>query len=701
MTQIGKYVVLRELGQGGMGVVFEARDPTLDRPVAIKLVNGRGDPERFLREARAAARVIHPNCVPIFDMGEHAGSPFLVMELVPGMSASDFVASIGPLRPKTATEIVAAACRGIDAVHSAGIVHRDIKPSNLLISTSGTVKVADFGLARAVDSNAPTLTGDRAIGTPHYMSPEQCHAEPADARSDIYSLGATYYVLLTNRFPYRGEHELQIMFAHCNDPVPDPRAVVPTVPEACVKIIRKAMAKNPAERYQTAREMLTDLENFIATDPSPTLDLSGIETPLSRNSLPSNKPLATSIDTTEWHPDAGSSNTNTPVRSSTVALPAISSRGSRRRFLAVLVVLGVAAISIGGYFAFRGTDAAKRDTDPNNFAGNHDDTRPPVLVPVRRVEANVGVLGVAVSDGGRWLAVGLNGAHEPVKHGGVKLFDRAAGAAPEVWWKWKEESCNSVAFSPNGKLLVAGFSGNGKIRIWSMAEQKEVSFADSTFTSDAAGNVIGVAFSHDGKWLAASADGWGSKPGRVRIWQVSDGTHLRDLTQQDPLRPPQALRGISFASDGRTLAAAIKAAPGSQPLVDVWDAESGNHIKTLLITQATLGPSVSFARREPLLAYTSKEDIQLARPLSFELGKRIVTQNTEPAGLAISPDGTLVAVSLADTIELIDTKTERWLQPLKGQAGPIYAMTFTADGQTLITGSESKTVHEWAIPPRE
>jgi len=460
------------------------------------------------------------------------------------------------------------------------------------------------------------------------------------------------------------------------------------------------MAKDPAERYQTAREMLADLERFIATDPSPTLDLSGVETPRSPNSLPSNKPSATSIETTEWQPDDGSSNANAPVRSSTVALPAISSRGSRRRFLAVLVVLVVAAVSIAGYFAFRGTDTAKRDTDPNNVT-DHDDKKPPVLVPVRQVEANVGVLGVAVSESGRWLAVGLNGAHNSVKNGGVKLFDRAAGAVPEIWWKWREESCNAVAFSPNGKLLAAGFSGNGKIRIWNMAEEKEITFDNSTFTQSAAGNVIGVAFSQDGKWLAASADGWGSKPGRVRIWRVSDGTHLRDLTQQDPHRPPQAVRGICFASDGKTLAAAIKAAPGSQPLVDVWDAESGNHLKTLLITQATLGPSVAFARNAPLLAYTSKEDIQLARPLSFELGKRIVTQNTEPAGLAISPDGSLLAVSIADTIELIDTMTERRLPPLKGQAGPIYAMTFTADGKTLISGSESKTVHEWAIPPRE
>src|SRR5438309_4151681 len=124
MTHIGKYVVVRELGRGGMGVVYEARDPALDRPVALKLINGRADPERFLREAQSAAKVIHPNLVPIFDLGEHDGSPFLVMELVAGMTASEFLERRGPLRWKTATRIILAACRGMAAVHEAGLVHR-------------------------------------------------------------------------------------------------------------------------------------------------------------------------------------------------------------------------------------------------------------------------------------------------------------------------------------------------------------------------------------------------------------------------------------------------------------------------------------------------------------------------------------------------------------------------------------------------
>ncbi|MBA4187439.1 MAG: hypothetical protein C0467_05405 [Planctomycetaceae bacterium] len=689
MTHIGKYVVLRELGQGGMGVVFEARDPTLDRPVAVKLVKDRGDPERFLREARAAARVIHPNCVPIFDMGEHAGNPFLVMELVVGMSASDYLERHAPLSPRVATDIVAAACRGLQAIHDAGLVHRDIKPSNLLISKAGTVKVADFGLARVVDGNAPTLTGDRTIGTPQFMSPEQCYAEPADARSDVYSLGATYYVLLTNRHPYRGEHELQIMFAHCNDPIPDPREVVPSVPESCAQAVRKAMAKNPAERYQSAQEMLADLEAILAADPSPTLGLNGTATPPSRGA-PARFSLApTASDTAPWQPDKGDDETGE------TSLSGQEDTTTRRRWI-IGVSTSIALGSLGGYFALRSNSDTRKD----------DELRPevaakPVLVPVRNVGGAVGVLGVAVSDDEHWLAVALSDAHAPSKAGGVKLFDRTAGAVPEVWWKWRDDSCNSVAFSPDGKLLVAGFSGSSKIRVWSMATQKELNFVASVFKGDASGNVVAVAFSPDGKLLAASSDGWVSRPGRVRVWRVSDGSHLRDLTQQEPGRPVQPIRGISFSPDGKTLAAAVKMAPGSQPLIEVWDAESGNHVKTLLVTQATLGPCVAFARNEPLIAYTSQEDVQLARPLSFNPDKRLVTNNNEPAGIALSPDGTLLAISFSETIELIDTKTERLFPPLKGQGGQIYSLAFTANGKTLISGSQSKTVHEWSIPPRE
>jgi serine/threonine protein kinase/WD40 repeat protein len=718
MTNIGKYVVLRELGRGGMGVVYEARDPALDRPVALKLVNERGDPKRFLIEARAAAKVIHPNCVPIFDVGEHEGSPFLVMELVSGVTASEFLERRGTLRWKTATRIVSAACRGLSAVHDAGLVHRDVKPSNLLISKAGAVKIADFGLARVVGKSVPTLTGDQAVGTPHYMSPEQCWNETVDARSDIYALGATYFVLLTGRPPYHADLELQIMFAHCNDPVPDPRNVAPDTPAACAEVVRKAMAKAPADRYQTAREMLADLEAILTTEkadpppPSPNGD-----TPHPRPDAPTMKGKRSNPSTPgEWAREPGMRGEKTPVetaqktplngtrtgqrtelrREQPTPLadePATDTRLTRRRWLLGLPV-ALAALGAGGYFAFRkqdhddGAGVSPPPPPPSN--------QPPILVPVREVGGAVGVVGgVAVTDDGRWLAVALNDKSDKAR--GVKLFDRSLGHAPEVWWHWQDEPCEAVAFSPDGNWLAVATSVTGKMRLWNMAEKQEADIPASGFHHELRGTVFSVAFSPNNKLLAASVAPFDeARPCFARVWDMVNQTHLRDL-KADKQQP---IRGISFASDSKTLVGAMRLIPGAAAYIEVWEATTGNYSRPIeKIPQAITGPCVAFARNEPLLAYSCLEGVELARPRAFVPGRRFSTNNNEPAGIALSPDGSLIAYSALGGIQVWETETGRGRTEFKGQAENIYSMTFTADGKTLISGSSAGTVCEWVIPP--
>jgi urea transport system substrate-binding protein len=264
--RLGKYTIVGVLGCGGMGVVYEAVDTVLDRRVAVKLLPEAtaSDAEalrRFLAEAKAAARLNHPNTVQIFEVDRRGGDHYIVMELVRGGSAADFVKARGRFNWPEAVRVIADACRGLQAAHDAGLVHRDIKPANIMRAADGEVKPADFGLAKGVGGSAGGQTTAGAIvGTPHYMSPEQCESRPLDARSDVYSLGATFFHLLTGRPPFDADQPLQILFAHCSRPAPDPAEIAPEVPAACSAIVRRAMAKDPADRYPTAGAMLADLE---------------------------------------------------------------------------------------------------------------------------------------------------------------------------------------------------------------------------------------------------------------------------------------------------------------------------------------------------------------------------------------------------------------------------------------------------------
>lgn len=267
---VGKYLLSSQLGRGGMGVVFRATDVELDREVAVKLLAHKSAAdatglERFLRESRSAARLQHPNVVAVYDSGEVEGVPYIVMELCLAGSAQDYLTVRGALPWFQATRVAGNVCRGLAAAHAAGLVHRDIKPGNILFARHQsdrhgfTAKIADFGLARTSGglSSASTL---RVLGTPDYMSPEQCRGEPLDERTDIYSLGATYFALLTARTPYPRLSAMQVMFAHCNGPPPDPREVVPNLPDACARVVRRAMAVQPSARYPSARAMLDDLK---------------------------------------------------------------------------------------------------------------------------------------------------------------------------------------------------------------------------------------------------------------------------------------------------------------------------------------------------------------------------------------------------------------------------------------------------------
>ena len=271
-TSLGKYLITGVLGRGGMGVVLKAHDPLIERDVAIKVLSEHlaTDPtalKRFLAEARAAGRLSHPNVVSVFEVGQQGDLHYLVLEFVAGGSLGEMLENSGALTALEATQATIDAARGIASAHEAGLIHRDVKPANFMRSTDGAIKVTDFGLVKSNTTQSQQVTqAGTVLGTPFYMSPEQCTGQPIDARSDIYSLGATYYSLLTGQDPFHAAAGIpQIMYAHCYGPIPDPSSVNPSVPLACSRIVARAMAKAPNDRYQTMQEMLTDLEHVRAT----------------------------------------------------------------------------------------------------------------------------------------------------------------------------------------------------------------------------------------------------------------------------------------------------------------------------------------------------------------------------------------------------------------------------------------------------
>jgi ABC-type branched-subunit amino acid transport system substrate-binding protein len=263
---VARYQIVELLGMGAMGVVYRAFDTMIERDVAIKILPAelaadRATRDRFLAEAKAAGRLTHPQVVALHEIGQQDRTDYLVMELMSAGNLAQALQRNGPFEPAEATRIIADACQGLAAAHAAGMIHRDIKPSNLLLNAEGAVKLADFGLAKRNIAGAQSLTlAGQVVGTPYYMSPEQCQSKTLDARSDIYSLGATYYSLLTGVTPYHEiESTVQVMFAHVHGEPLDPRKINPAIPDVCAEIVKRATAKSPDDRYQTALEMYTDL----------------------------------------------------------------------------------------------------------------------------------------------------------------------------------------------------------------------------------------------------------------------------------------------------------------------------------------------------------------------------------------------------------------------------------------------------------
>lgn len=257
---VGSYQILEELGRGGMAKVYKAYHPSLDRYVAIKVMDaamsGEHDfIERFRREARVIARLDNPHIVPVYDFDEHKGQPYLVLKFIDGQTLGERMKS-SPLSKMEVLDIVTAVGEGLQYAHKHGILHRDIKPSNVLIAGNGIVHLTDFGLARMVEGNS-SLTGDTIVGTPHYISPEQAlNAESIDERTDIYSFGVMIYEMVTGRVPFEADTAFSVIEDHLYTPPPPPSSIISDLSLDVEEVILKALAKKSDDRFKKVSDLV-------------------------------------------------------------------------------------------------------------------------------------------------------------------------------------------------------------------------------------------------------------------------------------------------------------------------------------------------------------------------------------------------------------------------------------------------------------
>ena len=272
----GRYELIEKIGDGGMAVVYKAKDRLLNRFVAIKILKPEfiKDPkfiDSFRRESQAAAGLSHPNIVSVFDVGKEGNIYYIVMEVLEGDTLSDIIRREGHLSEMRAIDIAKQIAQALSSAHKKNIIHRDVKPHNILMSEDGTAKIADFGIAKAVNSGTIVNNTSTVMGSVHYLSPEQARGGYVDARSDIYSLGIVLYEMLTGNVPFDGDNPVSVAMMHMNEAVPPPSRINPSVSPALDKVVLKATAKHQPDRYKSADEMyeaLVQAENAIVSEQS-------------------------------------------------------------------------------------------------------------------------------------------------------------------------------------------------------------------------------------------------------------------------------------------------------------------------------------------------------------------------------------------------------------------------------------------------